>query len=70
MIVPDSSEEGKCPGLESFRELRQLNVRMLYRPGLSNEAAFGLFTFEVISSDILHLPEDFWLFVLCSLSPP
>ena len=41
MIVPDSSEEGKCPGLESFRELRQLNVRMLYSPGLSNALAFG-----------------------------
>ena len=31
VIVADSSEEGKCPGLESFRELRQPNVRMLYR---------------------------------------
>eukprot|EP00434_Breviolum_minutum_P015443 symbB.v1.2.013607.t1/scaffold968.1/size148170/2 len=31
VIVSDASEEGKCPGLESFRELRQANVRMLYR---------------------------------------
>ncbi|CAK9076934.1 unnamed protein product [Durusdinium trenchii] len=31
VIVSDGSEEGKCPGLESFRELRQPNVRMLYR---------------------------------------
>eukprot|EP00913_Durusdinium_trenchii_P021622 g20319.t1 len=34
VIVSDGSEEGKCPGLESFRELRQPNVRMLYRPSL------------------------------------
>ena len=34
VIVSDPSEEGKCPGLESFRELRQPNVRMLYRPCL------------------------------------
>lgn len=31
VIVADASEDGKCPGLESFRELRQMNVRMLYR---------------------------------------
>ena len=31
VIIADVSEDGNCPGLESFLELRQPNVRMFYR---------------------------------------
>ncbi|CAE7174759.1 unnamed protein product [Symbiodinium pilosum] len=31
VIIADASEDGNCPGLESFLELRRPNVRMFYR---------------------------------------
>ena len=31
VIIAHASEDGNCPGLESFMELRQPNVRMFYR---------------------------------------
>ncbi|CAJ1377869.1 unnamed protein product [Effrenium voratum] len=47
VIVADASEDGKCPGLESFRELRQMNVRMLYRVSRGRFSKWVYYTEDV-----------------------